>query len=30
MISLVSSVSRVDEPVDLYAELIARIDQRVE
>jgi hypothetical protein len=26
MISLVSSVSRVDEPVDLYAELIACIN----
>jgi hypothetical protein len=30
MLSLVSSVSGVEEPVDLYAELIARIDQRVE
>jgi hypothetical protein len=26
MLSLVSSVSRVDEPVDLYAELIACIN----
>jgi hypothetical protein len=30
MLSLVSSVSGVDEPVDLYAELIACIDQSVE
>src|SRR5918994_7100583 len=30
MLSLVSSVFWVDEPVDLYAELIACIDQSVE
>src|SRR5918998_4255280 len=30
MLSLVSSVSGADEPVDLYAELIACIDQSVE
>jgi len=30
MLSLVSSVSGIDEPVDLFAELIACIDQRVE
>src|ERR687889_1820925 len=30
MLSLVSSVSGVDEPVDLYTELIACIDQSVE
>jgi hypothetical protein len=30
MLSLVSSVSKVDEPVNFYAELFTCIDQRVE
>jgi hypothetical protein len=30
MLSLVSFVSEIDKPVDLYAELITCIDQRVE